>query len=123
MRNSVLSCAIVILGLSSGVASAHHSFASFDMKKEIRLSGTVGEVQYTNPHAWLFLDVPTANGATESWAIELGSQNLLLRWGWKLDTVKVGQKVLVVIHPMRDTSKRGGSLESITLPDGKVIHG
>lgn len=123
MRNPVAGCVIAVLGFWSGVACAHHSFASFDMKKEMRLSGTVGEVQYTNPHAWLFIDVPTAKGATESWAIELGSENLLLRWGWKLDTVKVGQKVVVMIHPMRDTSKRGGSLISITLPNGRVIHG
>lgn len=123
MRIPVIGCLAVVLSLSCGVASAHHSFAAFDMKKEMQLRGTVGEVQYTNPHAWLFIDVPTANGATESWGIELGSQNLLLRGGWKVDTVKVGQKVVVKIHPMRDTSKRGGSLISITLPDGKTIQG
>ena len=112
-----------MLGLCSGAAVAHHSFASFDMTKEVRISGTVAEVQYTNPHVWLFVDVAAADGTTESWAIEAGGPNILLRAGWRANTVKVGEKVEVTIHPMRDTGKRGGSLISIVLPDGKTIRG
>lgn len=123
MRIPVIGCLMLALGSFSGAAFAHHSFASFDMKKEVRISGTVGEIQYTNPHAWLFVDVPTAKGGTESWGIELGSQNLLIRGGWLADTVKVGMKVVVTMHPMLDTSKRGGSLISIVLPNGRVIRG
>jgi len=109
--------------LHGAAALAHHSFAAFDMTKEVRISGTVAEVQYTNPHVWLFVDVLGAQGATESWAIEAGGPNILLRAGWKANTVQVGQKVVVTMHPMRDTSKRGGSLISIVLPDGKTIRG
>jgi len=123
MRIPVLSCALAVLGLSGGAALAHHSFAAFDMSKEVRISGTVAEVQYTNPHVWLFVDVAAAKGGTESWAIEAGGPNILLRAGWKANTVQVGQKVEVTMHPMRDTSKRGGSLISIVLPDGKIIRG
>jgi hypothetical protein len=123
MRIPVLLCALAVLGLSGGAAFAHHSFASFDMSKEVRISGTVAEVQYTNPHVWLFVDVAAAKGGTESWAIEAGGPNILLRAGWKANTVQVGQKVEVTMHPMRDTSKRGGSLISIALPDGKIIRG
>ncbi len=123
MRNPVIWCVMAILDLSSAVAFAHHSFAAFDMTKEVRISGTVAEVQYTNPHVWLFVDVAAANGATETWAIEAGGPNILLRAGWKANTVQVGQKVVVTVHPMRDTGKRGGSLISIVLPDGKIIRG
>lgn len=123
MRNPVIWCAMAILVLFSGAAFAHHSFAAFDITKEVRISGTVAEVQYTNPHVWLFVDVVAAQGGTETWAIEAGGPNILLRAGWKANTVKVGDKVDVTIHPMRDTGKRGGSLISIVLPDGKTIRG
>jgi hypothetical protein len=113
---------MAILGSSGGAAFAHHSFAAFDMTKEVRISGTVAEVQYTNPHVWLFVDVAGAKGITESWAIEAGGPNILLRAGWKANSVKVGDKVQVTLHPMRD-GKRGGSLVSIVLPDGKTIRG
>ncbi len=123
MRFPVIACLMVVIGLSGGTAFPHHSFAAFDMTKEAKISGTVAEVQYTNPHVWLFVDVAGPKGATESWAIEAGGPNILLRAGWKANTVQVGQKVEVTMHPMRDTSKRGGSLISIVLPDGKIIRG
>jgi uncharacterized protein DUF6152 len=122
MRIQVIVGFMAVLGLFGGAASAHHSFAAFDMKKEVRISGTVAEVQYTNPHVWLFVDVAAAPGGTESWAIEAGGPNILLRSGWKANTVKVGDKVEVTLHPMRD-GKRGGSLIRIVLPDGKTIGG
>src|SRR5581483_10798297 len=100
MRIPVMLCAMAVLGLSAGTVSAHHSFAAFDMTKEVRISGTVAEVQYTNPHVWLFVDVAAAKGGTETWAIEAGGPNILLRAGWKANTVQVGQKVEVTIHPM-----------------------
>jgi len=123
MRNPVIGCLIAVLALAGGAAVAHHSFAAFDMKKEVWITGTVAEVQYTNPHVWLFVDVAAADGVTQSWAIEAGGPNILLRAGWKANTVQVGQKVVVTMHPMRDTGKRGGSLISIVLPDGKTIKG
>lgn len=124
MRNPRKRCAMVILisGLFSGAAFAHHSFASFDHKKEMHVSGTVAELQYTNPHAWLFVDVPTATGAAQIWTFELGSQNLLIRGGWLKNTVQVGMKVSVAFHPLRD-GKRGGSVTTIVLPDGRKLSG
>jgi len=123
MRIPFIACLIVLVGLPGGAVLAHHSFAAFDMQREVSIKGTIGEVQYTNPHVWFFVDVPAANGKTESWAVEAGGPNILLRAGWKANTVKVGDKVEVTIHPMHDTSKRGGSLISIRLPDGKIIRG
>lgn len=122
MRIAVTVCLITVLEVSGGAAFAHHSFAAFDITKEVRISGTVAEVQYTNPHVWLFIDVPAAKGTTESWAIEAGGPNILLRSGWKANTVKLGDKVDVTLRPMRD-GKRGGSLIRIVLPDGKTIGG
>lgn len=123
MRIRVVLYAMALLISSGEAAFAHHSFAAFDMKKEVRISGKVSEVQYTNPHAWIFVDVVTAKGGTETWAIEAGGPNILMRGGWMKNTVKVGDKVQVLIHPMKDTSKKGGSLMSIVLPDGRTIGG
>ena len=114
---------VLLLSLSSAPAFAHHSFASFDNTEEVQIAGTVTEVQYMNPHVWVFVDLVAADGTKESWGIETVGPNLLIRAGWMKNTVQAGQKVTVVLHPLRDTSKRGGSLVSITLPDGKTIRG
>ena len=123
MRLPITLWALLFLALSAQPTLAHHSFAAFDMKKELTLKGTVSEVQYTNPHGWVFIDVTTAKGGVETWAFETGGPAILLRQGWMKNTVKVGQKVEVVFHPMRDARKKGGALKSITLPDGKIIEG
>jgi hypothetical protein len=114
---------MALLGSLGEPALAHHSFAAFDMKKEVSINGTVSEVQYTNPHAWVFVDVVDARGRMETWAIEAGGPNILMRTGWKKNTVKVGDKVTVRIHPMRDSSKKGGSLMMLVLPDGRKVGG
>ncbi len=121
MRILVMCCFMVLFG--AGNAFAHHSFAAYDMKKEVRLSGTVVEVQYTNPHAWVFIDVTDKNGKTETWAVQSGGPNILMRMGWKRNTIKAGDKIEAVIHPMHDTSKKGGSLEMFILEDGTEIRG
>jgi hypothetical protein len=102
-------------------AAAHHSFAMFDRTKRVILVGVVKEFQWTNPHSWIQVNAQPAAGkkATE-WSIELGSPNMMSRHGWKSSTLKPGQKVAMVIHPMRDGSA-AGSLVSITLADGTVL--
>lgn len=122
MRIALMLCAIALLG-SGETAFAHHSFAAFDMTKEVWLSGTVSEVQYTNPHAWVFLDVVDEKGRTQTWAIQSGGPNILKRMGWKLNTIKAGDKVKALIHPMRDSSKKAGSLVIFVLSDGTKIGG
>lgn len=121
MRILSILCVVPLLSLAAGQASAHHSFASFDEKKSMQIIGTVREVQYTNPHAWLFVAVAGPKGHTETWAIEAGAVNILLRLGWKPNTIKVGDKVKVLLHPMHDPKKRGGSLMGVVLPDGRTI--
>lgn len=121
MRILSVLCAVAFLSMAGERALAHHSFAAFDATKEVRLSGTVSEVQYTNPHAWIFVDVVDARGRTETWAIEAGGPNILLRQGWKKNTVKAGDQVKVLINPLRDATKKGGSLVAIVLPGGKTI--
>ena len=100
-------------------ASAHHSFAMFDLVKESTLVGTIKEFQWTNPHTWIEIDVPATSGAVQ-WGIEGMSPNFLARRGWARDTLKPGDKVNLVIHPLKDGS-HGGSFVRVTLPDGTVM--
>ena len=105
---------------AAGGAVAHHSFAMFDRDKEVVLSGTVHEFQWTNPHAFIEVDVPGDKGAVERWSVEMNSPNNLTRQGWKSSMLKTGDKVSVTLNPLRD-GKKGGLFVAITLADGKVI--
>ena len=103
-------------------ALAHHSFAMFDQTKEVKLVGTVKEFQWTNPHAFIHVEVTPSGGASETWDIELNSPNNLKRQGWKPTSLKVGDKVTVMANPLRDlTQHKGGLFIAVTLPDGSVL--
>lgn len=99
---------------------AHHSQAMFDPDQKLTLSGTVKEFQFTNPHCYIQLLVATEGSGTEEWSIELGAPAHLLRGGWKPKTLKPGDKITVVINPLRDGSK-GGHYQSATGADGKSL--
>jgi hypothetical protein len=105
---------------SAGVALAHHSFAMFDADQKMTLAGTVKEFQWTNPHAWIFVMVPSQDGQLEQWAIELGGPNNLARQGWAPKTLTPGMDVKLVIHPLRDGTN-GGQFIGITLADGTQL--
>jgi hypothetical protein len=106
--------------LAAGPALAHHSFAMFDMNQEKTITGTVTDFQWTNPHTWIWLEVPTAGGAAEQWGVEGMSPNFLERRGWSKSTLARGDKVSVVIHPVKDGGM-GGSFVRVTLPNGTVM--
>jgi len=108
------------LGMLPPVALAHHSYAMFDLSKTVTLQGTIRDFQWTNPHSWIWVDVPGASGAMEQWGIEGMSPNYLARRGWSKHTLSPGDKVSVVIHPLKG-AEHGGSFMSVTLADGKVM--
>jgi hypothetical protein len=102
-------------------ALAHHSFAMFDSTKQVTLEGTVREIQWTNPHTWVQL-VVMENGKSVEYSLEGQSPNGLIRMGWTKNMLKAGDKVKIVMSPLKDGSK-GGSVISCTLPDGRVLGG
>lgn len=114
-------CGLVACMLVAAAASihGHHSFAMFDQGAQVTLVGTVTSFEWTNPHAYIFVDV-TDGGSTKNWGIELGSTSILQRGGWKFNTLKKGDKVTAVINPLR-TGEPGGLLSRITLPDGRAL--
>jgi Family of unknown function (DUF6152) len=112
--------AATLLALLSGAAFAHHSFAMFDQDKEVKLVGTIKEVQWTNPHIWVQVMAPNpANGQMVEWSIEGGSPNGLSRQGWRRNSLKAGDKVEITIHPLKN-GENGGSLMKV-LVDGKPV--
>ena len=111
--------AALALGVSSVPAASHHSFAMFDQKQVMTLEGTVLEFQWTNPHAFIELEV-TSNGRTQRWAIELNSPNNLTRQGWRRSSLKAGEKVTIRIAPLRN-GHPGGLFLDLRKPDGTVL--
>jgi hypothetical protein len=101
-------------------AQAHHSFAMFDQKKVLTLEGTVAQFQWTNPHAFIELDVPGARGAPVHWSIELNSPNNLKRQGWTRSALHTGDKVTIRLNPLR-SGEHGGLFLDVRLPNGRTL--
>ena len=122
--NKILISAAIALSLTAGAAVpalAHHSFAMFDFQASKTVTGTVEQFDWTNPHTFIWLQVPTgANGASERYGFEGMSPNYLGRRGWSKSTLKPGDKVTVIYHPLKDGSK-GGTYQKVQLSDGKEL--
>ena len=114
----VTAAAAALIG--AGSAAAHHSTAMFDMKKDVVLQGTIKEFQWTNPHTWIVFDVPNASGGVDEYGIEGMSPNYLARNGWDKHTLSSGDKVELVLHPLKD-GRKGGFNVSVKKPDGTVM--
>jgi len=115
---------LMVAGMLSGIAPAvaHHSTAMFDYSKEKTLNGVVRAFQWTNPHSFIQVLVPNAQGVQQEWSIECGTPTQMALTGWSKESLKSGDKVTLSISPLRDGSN-GGTLRTATLPDGKVLHG
>src|SRR5882757_853281 len=114
---------IVLAALIAAIAApafAHHSGAMFDSDKEITLNGTVREFQYTNPHSWIQVVVPGAEGRSTEWSIEAAAPIVLLRAGIKKTAFLPGEKIAIRVHPMKDGSA-GGSLIDAKKEDGTLV--
>ena len=119
-RSACLGMFLAGLGLAlPGPATAHHAFAMFDANREVMLDGTVKEFQWTNPHTWVQLLVKDPSGKEVEWSIEGSSPNNLARFGWTRNSLRTGDHVQAVIHPLKDGSI-GGSLVKITV-NGQVV--
>jgi len=115
--------AVTVLGgvtALAGPASAHHSFAMFDLQRQSVLAGTVRQFQWTNPHSWIELTVQNDKGGLDAYSIEMNSPNNLVRQGWKSTSLKPGDKVVLTMSPTRDGSK-GGLFVAVVLPDGRTL--
>ena len=108
---------LILTGFS---VEAHHSGNMFDRERTVELTGTVKEFQWTNPHIWIQVLVPTAGGGVEEWSSDGGVPNRLFRAGWRPTSFEPGDEVMIVANPMLDGAK-AGAFVGAKLPDGTTL--
>ena len=102
------------------LALAHHSTAGYDHEHKVLIEGTVTEFKWSNPHSWMFIDVPDGKGGIEKWALEAGTPGQLKNIGWTRNKVKAGDKLKVVAIIATDGTRRG-EVQSVITADGETL--
>jgi hypothetical protein len=118
-RASVRACTMFAL-LGANAALAHHSPVMFDQTRQVTLTGTVREFQWTNPHSYIQLVVKNAAGQDEEWNLEMAAPTYLYNLGWRPSTIKAGDTLTVTVAPLRKGGN-GGLLLKAATADGKPI--
>jgi Family of unknown function (DUF6152) len=102
-------------------ASAHHAFAAeFDVNQPVKVHGVVTKVEWVNPHAWIYVDVKSADGKMVNWKFELGPPSALFRLGWRKDAIPAGTEVDISGFRAKAMENTANG-RSIILPDGKEL--
>lgn len=100
---------------------AHHSFAAeYDAKKPIKISGVVTKMEWMNPHARFYVDVKGSDGKVVNWNFELGAIPVLLKQGWRKDSLKQGDQITVEGSLAKDGSNSANA-RSVVLSDGRRV--
>ncbi len=115
-----LALVLAAAGIGMSPALAHHSPVMFDQTRQVTLTGTVREFQWTNPHSYIQLLVKNDAGQDEEWSLEMGASVYLYNLGWRPSTLKAGDTVTVTIAPLRKGGNGGLLLEAATA-DGTPI--
>ena len=119
MRKLVVGVVGIGMLLTAVPMLAHHSFAAeFDINKPITLRGTLTELKWTNPHAWIYVDVKGADGKLVNWAVETGAPNALLRRGLRKTDFPPGMELVVEGYQAKDGTPTANGI-TIKLPDGR----
>ena len=123
MQTKICAMALgLLLALLATPVRAHHAFsAEFDATKPVKFDGaTVVRMEWVNPHAWIYVDVPVAGGKVERWAIEAGTPNVLFRRGFTKQSLATGTTIVVDGYRAKDGTRRANG-RSLTLPDGRTL--
>jgi hypothetical protein len=106
--------------LSMPHALAHHSFAPYEPQKQIKFSGVVTEFSWGNPHVYIQMDADGTGGEKRTWLIECANPGILNRVGWKFNMIKPGDKITVIVAPLRNGDP-AALLKQITFADGRKL--
>jgi hypothetical protein len=118
-RATVVAVAVAVLTV--GAASAHHSFsAEFDPDRPVKLTGKVTDVKFSNPHAWIYVDVTADDGKVVNWALEMGGANALIRRGWRREDLPAGT-VLVVEGWQARNATPTANISTVMFEDGRRL--
>jgi hypothetical protein len=117
IRRAVIAVTLCAIALA---VSAHHSTAMFEWGKEKELDGTVDKWEWTQPHTFIWINVPGKGGKAQSWGLEGMSPSWLGRRGWGNKSLAHGDKVKIAYYPLRD-GRNGGFYVRVTTTDGKVL--
>ena len=119
----ILAFTAAIVTLAATSAPAHHSFAAeFDRQKPTKMTGTVTKVLWQNPHTFFYIDVKDEKtGKVANWGIEMGSPNILMRNGWRRDSMKIGEVVTVEGHLAKDGSNTANASTVVLAATGKRL--
>lgn len=118
----IVGAAGVSLLLAGAPVAAHHAFtAEFDANKPVTLKGTVTRVEWINPHSWITLAVKGPDGKMETWRIEAGAPNALMRRGWRRDSLPVGTEVVVEGYRAKNGKPVANGRFVTFAADGKVL--
>jgi hypothetical protein len=101
---------------------AHHSSSSYDMEHPVNMKGVVTNMEWTNPHVFIYLEVKDDNGTVEQWRVEGNSPNMLVRAGWKKEMIKAGDQLIVNGAPAKSGTKVM-RLITLTLANGQKFDG
>lgn len=112
----------LLVALSAVPLDAHHNFRSeFDINAPFAVTGTVTKVEWTNPHAWFYVDVTDDKGVVSNWALEMGSPNALMRAGWKRSSMNAGDAVSVDGYKSWDRKNAGNARSVILTKTGQKL--
>jgi len=127
MLTKIASCTAAIVAFGTLPAIAHHSTAAFDTGQVIKITGTVKQFRWINPHASFKVDGGASGGETSGlWTVEMTAPNVLINQGWTRDALKVGDTVTIYVNPLRNKvelndGSRGSLYVGVVLADGKTL--
>jgi hypothetical protein len=122
MSRTLCTAAAALL-LATTRISAHHAFAAgYDENKRIKVSGTVTEFKWTNPHTWLYMEGKDEGGKVASWSFEMGSPGGLLNRGWRRMELKKGDQVTVEGYHAKN-NRNVANAGTVTMSDGRKLFG
>jgi hypothetical protein len=116
----IAAACVVLAGAAPSLRAHHAESAEYDVTKEVKVSGTISKVEWTNPHVWFYVDVKDARGKVTTWGFSGAPPGMLVRRGLTKDVLKVGAMVNVDGLRAKDGSNNAAS-RRVTFADGRDV--